>query len=133
MLGANVVNSFNSEMHVTKAIGLRRRATDSLTGSLTYFSEGGGQQGRRTGIAPQIWLEDDLTSRLSVGVGIGPHLAMHKPAASEGSTSAVSALISISAAYAISSEWIGRLTWNRVETRYDRDSDIVTFALGYRY
>ena len=134
MLGAAVVNSFHSNADLARAIGLRVRMTDHLAGSLTYLSEGDVQRGRRTGFSPQIWLADNLTNRLSVGVGIGPHLAIRKFRESDGrSASAVSALISIAAAYAITPEWIGRLFWNRVETRYDRDSDVVMFALGYRF
>jgi hypothetical protein len=92
------------------------------------------RRGRRAGLAPQVWLEDDLTERLSVGVGLGPYFALRKPRDADGrSASAVSALISITAAYAITPEWTGRLIWNRVETRYDRDSDVVMLALGYRF
>jgi hypothetical protein len=111
-----------------------RKPTDHLTGSLAYLNEGDVQRGRRAGLAPQIWLEDDLTYRLAVGVGVGPYFAMRKPRRSNRrSASTVSALISITAAYAITPEWIGRLIWNRVETRYDRDADVVMFALGYRF
>jgi hypothetical protein len=134
MVGGTVVNSFDSDAELAKAIGLRVRATDHLTGSLAYLNEGDVQRGRRAGLAPQIWLEDDLTDRLTVGVGVGPYFAMRKLRRSNRrSASTVSALISITAAYAITPEWIGRLIWNRVETRYDRDADVVMFALGYRF
>jgi hypothetical protein len=134
MVGATVVNSFDSDASLAHAIALRLRATDHLTGSLTYLNEGDVQRGRRAGLAPQIWLEDDLTEQLSVGVGVGPYFATRTPPDSDGrSASAVSTLISITAAYAITPDWIGRLIWNRVETRYDRDTDVVMFAVGYRF
>jgi hypothetical protein len=134
MAGATIVNSFDSDAELAKAIGLRVRATDHLAGSLTYLNEGDVRRGRRAGVAPQFWLEDHLTDRFSVGVGVGPYFALRKPRDSDGtSASPVSALISITAAYAITPEWIGRLIWNRVETRYDRDTDVVMFALGYRF
>jgi hypothetical protein len=134
MVGATVVNSFDSDASLARAVALRVRATDHLTGSLTYLNEGDVQRGRRAGLAPQIWLEDDLTGDLSVGVGVGPYFATRKPSAVDGRrASAVSALISITAAYAISPGWIGRLIWNRVETDYDRDSDVVMLAVGYRF
>jgi hypothetical protein len=131
MAGATVVNSLDADAVLAAAIAWRVRATDHLTGSLTYLDEGNVQPGRRAGIAPQIWLEDNLTDRLSVGVGLGPYFATRKPPQSDGRST--SALISVTASYAITPDWNGRLIWNRVETRYDRDSDVVMFALGYRF
>jgi hypothetical protein len=131
MAGATVVNSLDADADLAAAIAWRVRATDHLTGSLTYLDEGNVQPGRRAGIAPQLWLEDHLTDRLSVGVGLGPYFATRKPPSSDGTST--SALISVTASYAITPDWNGRLIWNRVATRYDRDSDVVLFALGYRF
>jgi hypothetical protein len=134
MAGATIVNSLDADGELAGAVSWRVRATDHLTGSLTYLYEGKVHPGQRAGIAPQIWLEDDLTRRFSVGVGLGPYFATQKPPATEdASPSNVSALVSVTASYAITPDWVGRLTWNRVATRYDRDSDVVLFALGYRF
>jgi hypothetical protein len=134
MAGATIVNSLDADGELAGAVSWRVRATDHLTGSLTYLYEGNVHPGQRAGIAPQIWLEDDLTKRFSVGVGLGPYFATQKPpATADTSPSNVSALVSVTASYAITPDWVGRLTWNRVATRYDRDSDVVLFALGYRF
>jgi hypothetical protein len=132
MAGATIVNSLDADAVLAAAIAWRVRATDHLTGSLTYLDEGNAQPDlRRAGIAAQLWLEDHLTDRLSVGVGLGPYFATRKPPSSDGTST--SALISVTASYAITPDWNGRLIWNRVATRYDRDSDVVLFALGYRF
>lgn len=134
MLGATIVNSFDSDGELAKGIAVRMRAGKHLAGSLSYLNEGSVQHGRRAGLAPQIWLEDDLTERISVGAGVGPYFATRRPDDIDGrSVSKVSVLVSATAAYAISPRWVGRLTWNRVETRYDRDSDVITLGLGYRF
>jgi hypothetical protein len=132
MAGATIVNSLDADAVLAAAIAWRVRATDHLTGSLTYLDEGHAQPDlRRAGIAAQLWLEDHLTERLSVGVGLGPYVATRKPPQSDGTST--SALISVTASYALTPDWNGRLIWNRVATRYDRDSDVVLFALGYRF
>ncbi|MBR8065882.1 hypothetical protein KDX32_22695 [Burkholderia ambifaria] len=33
----------------------------------------------------------------------------------------------------ISDRWLTRVTWNRVVTRYDRDTDVIQAGLGYRF
>jgi hypothetical protein len=134
MIGGSIVNGLDADANLAMAIAWRVRTTDHLTGSLTYLNEGNVGSGRRTGIAPQIWLEDNLTERFSVGAGLGPYVAIQKPLSSDGeSSSPVSALVSVTAAFAIAPNWVGRLVWNRVATNYDRDTDVVMFALGYRF
>jgi hypothetical protein len=134
MVGGTTVNSFDSDARLAKAVSVRFRATDHLTGSLTYIDEGKVQPGWRAGIAPQVWLEQDLTDHLSVGAGIGPYFATRNPRKLDGEDApSTSALVSITAAYAIAPAWNARLTWNRVATRYDRDADVVMVGLGYRF
>lgn len=134
MAGATIVNSYDSDAEIAKGVSLRMRASEHVSASLTYLNEGDVQRGRRAGLAPQVWLEDALTERISVGVGLGPYFALRKPRDADGVTaSRVAALVSITGAYAISQDWTGRLTWNRVGTRYDRDSDVILLGLGYRF
>ena len=134
MGGATVSNDFHSQVEFAKAIGLRVGIADHLSGSLAYLREGKFQRGWREGIAPQIWLEDDLTDRLAVAVGIGPYLARSSFRMPDGSNApAKSILVSISAAYIITPEWRGRLIWNRVATTYDENADVFLFAIGYRF
>ena len=134
MMGGTVVNSFDSDADLAAGISWRMRATDHLAGSLAYLSEGSVRAGRRAGFAPQLWLEDDIAERLSVGVGLGPYLATQKPRQADGSHApALSVLISVTASYDITPDWVGRATWNRVETHYDRDTDVVMLGLGYRF
>jgi hypothetical protein len=139
MLGGSIVNSLSSEADLAKAISLRYAAGGPFGLSLTYLDEGeldagGSRIGRRAGLAPQLWLQEDLTSRFSVGVGLGPYFATTRLQRSDGQDAPrVAALISVTAAYAMTPSWTGRLVWNRVGTNYDRDTDVVMFGLGYRF
>ena len=139
MLGGSIVNSLSSEADLAKAISLRYAAGGPVGISLTYFDEGeldtgGSRIGRRAGFAPQLWPQEDLTSRFSVGVGLGPYFATTSLQRPDGEdASRVAALISVTAAYAITPSWTGRLIWNRVGTNYDRDTDVVMLGLGYRF
>ena len=45
----------------------------------------------------------------------------------------VSGIVSISAGYRRSDCWLTRITWNRVVTRYNRDTDVIQAGLGYRF
>jgi hypothetical protein len=139
MLGGTIVNSLSSEVDLAKAITLRYAPGGHISASLTYLDEGnldtgGSRIGRRAGLAPQIWLQEDLTSRFSIGVGLGPYFATTRLRRSDSQDpSRVAALVSVTAAYAITPSWTGRMTWNRVGTTYDRDTDVVMLGLGYRF
>jgi hypothetical protein len=139
MPGGSIVNSRSSEVDLAKAISLRYAPGGPVGVSLTYLDEGeldtgGSRVGRRAGLAPQLWLQEDLTRRFSVGVGIGPYFPTKRLRQSDGQdSSGVAALVSVTAAYAITPSWTGRLTWNRVGTSYDRDTDVVLLGLGYRF
>lgn len=139
MRGGSIVNSMSSEADPAKALSLRYFPIKHLGVSLTYLDEGRLEVrnvviGRRVGLSPQVWLQEQLTPRLSVGVGLGPYFATKKLHRSDGEeASSVSALVSVTAAYAITPAWTGRLTWNRIGTNYDRDTDVVLLGVGYRF
>lgn len=136
LYGTMIVNSFASETDfaAAKGIGLRVRMTDHLTGSLTYLDEGDTSRERRDGFAPQVWLEDNLTDRLSVGVGFGPYFVHARQRHADGRRDPpVSGLISVTSAYAFTPDWTGRVVWNRVSTQDSSDSDVIMLGLGYRF
>jgi len=45
----------------------------------------------------------------------------------------VSGLFAVSASYRFGSRWLARVTWNRVVTRYDRDTDVIEGGIGVRF
>ncbi|MDM8357542.1 hypothetical protein [Pandoraea communis] len=53
--------------------------------------------------------------------------------AADGAQNVVAGLRTKSAAYRVSDHWIGRISWHRVVTGYDRDSDIFLAGVGYKF
>jgi hypothetical protein len=45
----------------------------------------------------------------------------------------LSGLVSLSASYRFTEHWAARVTWNRVVTRYSRDTDVLLGGVGYRF
>jgi hypothetical protein len=45
----------------------------------------------------------------------------------------VSVSVSVSASYRLGRCWLTRVTWNRVVTRYDRDTGMVEAGAGLRF
>ena len=45
----------------------------------------------------------------------------------------VSGLVTIAGSYRFTQRWDARLEWNRVVTRYDRDTDVIFAGAGYRF
>jgi hypothetical protein len=134
LVGKAIVNSFNSETDTAAALGLRYRATRHISGSLSYMDEGEGRREPRKGVAAQMWLEDDVSRRISIGAGIGPYVAVDRARRADGTMPArVTAAVSVSGAYAINHALVARLSWTRVATRDDSDNDVVLLGLGYRF
>jgi hypothetical protein len=48
-------------------------------------------------------------------------------------SAAVSILLTMSAGYNVTEHWTARVSWNRVMTTYDKDSDIYLAGVGYRF
>jgi hypothetical protein len=73
---------------------------------------------------------------LTLGFGAGVYYALSEYDRSQSSGPGehqFSGLISISGAYRFTPHWALRLTWNRVVTRYDRDTDVILAGIGFRW
>jgi len=42
-------------------------------------------------------------------------------------------MLSTTFSYHFAHGWVGRLTWHRVSSNYDRDSDILLAGVGFRF
>lgn len=137
-IGYTIVNSYSSEVDTARSIEYRRGLSRYVDVSVGLLNEGDPRLIRRTGIVAQIWgVREVLASdRLVLGIGFGPYLAIdryHSPAPGEGGNGKLSWLFSAMAAYRLSDNWNARVSWNRTTTRYNRDTDVILFGLGYRY
>jgi hypothetical protein len=134
LAGRAVLNSFRSEGSFAQALSVRTKITTYLAASLTYTVAQNVPLDWHSGAAVQLWAEAPLTSRFSVGAGVGVFVIADR-ASGDTATSATdpAGILGITMAYAIGDRWIARAIWNRVTTRDDDDSDIVLIGLGYRF
>jgi hypothetical protein len=133
--GQTIVNSFKSESEnsVAKSIEYRHAFGPVLRGSLGWLNEGDARLIRRNGVLAQLWLEPSFhRDRFTLGLGLGPYIAVDGYRRAKPDTFA-SAVITATMSYHFVRGWIGRVSWHRISSNYDRDSDIVLLGAGYRF
>jgi hypothetical protein len=85
----------------------------------------------------QLWVvRSFFENRLTLGVGTGPYVALDKLRKQESGGDdelTVAGLVTLSAAYQFRSPWIIRISWNRIVTNYDRDTDVLLGGIGFRF
>ena len=138
MAGASILNSLDSQTSAAEAVEYRRGLTNYLDATLGYLHEGNVLTARRDGVTAQLWLTRAFfNERLALGVGAGAYVAIHHGESTEngdtGGDGILSGLVSISASYRVTQHWSARVTWNRVVTRYSRDTDVILAGIGYRF
>ncbi|WP_408433285.1 hypothetical protein [Paraburkholderia sp. RL18-101-BIB-B] len=137
MFGKTILNSDNSESANAGSLEYRRGLWRYVDVTASYIHEGGKIQSRRDGIAAQFWatrafFDDELT----LSIGVGPYVSItHNDDLPQNRTGdgRVSALVAVSASYRLGQHWLTRITWNRIVTRYDRDTDLIEAGVGLRF
>ncbi|MXN74982.1 hypothetical protein GR157_09525 [Burkholderia sp. 4701] len=137
MIGETILNSRSSPSTLGGSIEYRRGLTGTVDWTATWMYEGAKQAVRRNGVASQLWLTRAfLNDTLTLSASAGAYFTVNQrnfsgqPGPGDG---AVSGIVSISASYRLSERWLTRVTWNRVVTRYNRDTDVIQAGLGYRF
>lgn len=137
LVGQTILNSLESQTSIAESIEYRRGLTHWLDGTLGYLHEGGGLKARRDGLTAQLWLTRAfLDEQLTLGIGAGAYAAIHHgedPDERSTGDGILSGLVSVSASYRFTQHWAARVTWNRVVTRYSRDTDVLMGGIGYRF
>jgi hypothetical protein len=41
--------------------------------------------------------------------------------------------VTLTASHRVGRHWVARLSWSRIVSKYDRDSDIILVGAGYRF
>jgi putative Ca2+/H+ antiporter (TMEM165/GDT1 family) len=131
MGGQTIVNSFASEGARAYLVEYRRTLAPAVRATLGWVNEGDARLIRRNGAIALVWLEPSFgDDRFTMGVGVGPYVAVDHYAGSEPS---VQALIGTTLSYHVARAWTARISWYRVSSNYDRDSDIIVAGVGYRF
>jgi hypothetical protein len=136
-LGKTIVNSTSSPSALGGAVEYRRGLAKYLDVTVGYLHEGSSKLARRDGITSQLWATRAfLNDKVTLGVGAGAYYAINENENSESpgpGAGKFSGLVTIAGSYRFTRHWDARLEWNRVVTRYDRDTDVIFAGVGYRF
>jgi hypothetical protein len=136
-VGSTIVNSFHSEL--SPAIGLEfRQGLGRYTDlSATWLYEGRNQVIRRNGLAVELWkVRTFFSDHLALGAGAGAYLNIdyrRQPREDEQGSGHLDGIVSLRIAGRWGKHWEAPITWHRIVTGYNRDTDLFMFGLGYRY
>ncbi len=132
-VGASTLNRYQSQHSVAEGIEYRRGLTPHIDWTIGFLNEGATFPLERCGIASQLWLVRSVfDSRLALGIGLGPYLAYDEYRGQHGS-STMNALIGLTTSYRFARRWAARLTWDRVVTDHNQDTDILLAGLTCRF
>jgi len=130
MAGQTIVNSFESQNATARLVELRAALAPSVRASLGVLSEGHAGLLDRHGVVAQLWLEPSFSGdEYTLGVGLGPYYANDQ----ERPGNHWHALVGTTFSWHFTRAWSARITWNRVSSNYDRDSDIILLGVGYQF
>ncbi|HYS64340.1 MAG TPA: hypothetical protein VEN30_11075 [Paraburkholderia sp.] len=138
-LGRTIINSTSSQTALGGAIEYRRGLAKYLDVTVGYLHEGSSRESRRDGITSQLWATRAFfNDKVTLAAGFGGYYAINgnsnEHSLDSGSGAGTfSGLITVAGAYRLTDHWEARAAWNRVLTRYDRDSDVIFGGVGYRW
>ena len=135
-VGQTVVNSFNSQNSVAASLEYRRGLGQYFDVSAAFLYEGNSQLVRRGGFIVQGWLgRSFFDDHVAISIGLGPYIAVdtYEENSSGKGAGTIAGMITPSFSYRFSERWLGRFTWNRVFTTYNKDTDVFQLGIGYRF
>jgi hypothetical protein len=133
--GQTIVSSLDSEHSTALMLEYRRGIGRYVNWTIGCLNEGDSGAIRRYGLTSELWLvQPFFDDRLTLGVGVGPYIALDERRNSGNDDEPiVDGLITMSAAYQIRPSWIIRISWNRIITNYDRDTDVLLGGIGFHF
>jgi len=130
LLGISIVNNPGENNGFAQSIEYRRNLWSHVDLTLSYLHEGNNDRTKRQGVAAQLWATQKLSDRISVGIGGGVYEAHDKFRDSYLNSNGI---VSLTGSYRVYNHWLMRISWNRIITSYDKDSDVVLVGLGYKF
>ena len=134
--GQTIVNSLKSQKSVALAVEYRRRIVPYVDWTGTWLYEGDDRLNRRNGFASELWaVRDFLSDRLTLGIGGGVYFPIDERGIlkQSGINRTICGILTLTSSYQILPPWDVRVSWNRVITDYDHDTDVLLGGVGYRF
>jgi hypothetical protein len=135
-VGQTIANSFDSRNSTAGSVEYRRGVAPHLDWTVAWLYEGDDHHSRRHGIMSQIWAVQSFNQEhLTLGIGIGPYVLVDRYSGSSRNESAdpLAGMITLSASYRLGTHWLSRISWNRMTTNDNHDSDVILAGAGYRF
>lgn len=134
-LGRTIVNSFESERSTALSIEYRRGLARYLDWTVSWLYEGDTRLVRRDGLTGQLWaVKAFLDDRIALGAGAGAYFSIDRQAGKSIVNDRLFSMIAtMTGSYRINPHWSLRISWNRIITNYDRDTDVIVGGIGYRF
>jgi hypothetical protein len=132
--GVTIVNSFESERSTAWYADYRHSFSRYFDWTVGVLHEGDPRMARRNGLVAQVWGRHALCGGLwTLGLGAGAYWAVDKRSGGDGAgdDESLSGILTMSATRRLGADWLARISWSRIVTGYDRDSDIVLVGVGY--
>ena len=136
LAGRSIVNSFKSETATSTGLEYRRTVNPNVEWSVILMNEGKVDAAERKGVSGQLWLLRPFTERTVLEMGFGAYamrdqLDRTDPHAERDGH--VAPIASIGMRYRLSDSLRAQLTWSRVITSYERDSDVFLLGAGLAF
>lgn len=132
--GQTIVNSPDSENATAWMVEYRRNLGRHFDWTIGWLKEGNPGPIHRNGLITELWLvRSFFDDRLTLGVGAGPYVSLDKHRKPDDDELTVAGLITLSAAYQFRPPWSIRISWNRIVTDYDRDTDVLLGGIGFGF
>lgn len=135
LVGRSIVNSFKSETASASGLEYRRTLTPSVEWSAILMNEGKVDSAERKGVSTQLWLLRPFIERTVLEMGLGAYAMRDQldRTTAGGRKTHVAPIASIGMRYRLGDAWRAQLTWSRVITRYERDSDVFLLGVGMAF
>lgn len=137
MVGRTIVNSRSSEQAAAAVVEYRRSLGAHWDWTASWLYEGDPRVVRRKGAATQIWITDAFPRPdVTIGLGVGPYFVFTRQSPRTTSTEKelhTAVVVTPTIACELGSSWQARLSWNRVLTHDNRDTDVIVMGLGVRW
>lgn len=138
LIGQTIVNSLGSQQATAQSVEYRRGLARYVDATVAWLNEGDERLYRRNGLLAQLWaVREFLDDRIALGIGFGPYWLIDSyrdvSPANQGGHDRIAGIVSLTASYRVTADWALRLSWNRIATSYNQDSDVIMAGPSYRF
>ncbi len=131
--GQAITNTLSTRTYPILGLDYRLDVARWAAWSATWFDDPDAAPGLHDRAATQFWLRDSPVDSLTFSLGLGPYLQL----GDEGSGASAPARVSGLSGLRVDWQWATRVsliaTWYRLFTQDDRDRDLITLGLGWRF